>query len=89
MTIEINKIDTDTFSVSISSERNSRHTVKLTNSQRDLYNLGNINKEEVIRFAFGFLLEREPNTSILPSFSIELISNYFPDFEIKLKNYFK
>ena len=89
MTIIINKIDDDTFSVSISSVQNTQHTVKLTDKQVELYKLGNVNKEEVVEFAFGFLLEREPNTSILPTFPIELIGNYFPEFEGKLQQYLK
>jgi len=32
----------------------------------------------LVEAAFGFLLEHEPNTSILRSFSIEQIGDYFP-----------
>jgi hypothetical protein len=42
----------------------------------------------LVEAAFGFLLEHEPNTSILRSFSIEQIGDYFPewstDVEVRL-----
>tara|TARA_Y100000991_G_scaffold77770_2_gene58506 strand:+ start:2101 stop:2394 length:294 start_codon:yes stop_codon:yes gene_type:complete len=88
MTIAIKRIDNDTFSVSISSKKNTQHIVKFSDKQRDLYELGHIQKDVIIKIAFDFLLAREPNTSILTNFSIDLISNYFPEFETKLKKNF-
>ena len=88
MTIAIKRIDNDTFSVSISSKKNTQHTVKFSDKRRDSYELGHIKKDVIIKFAFDFLLGREPNTSILTNFSIDLISNYFPEFETKLKENF-
>ena len=88
MTIAIKRIDNDTFLVSISSKKNTQHIVKFSDKQRDLYELGHIQKDVIIKIAFDFLLAREPNTSILTNFSIDLISNYFPEFETKLKKNF-
>ncbi len=34
--------------------------------------------EELVEGSFRYLLEREPNTSILRSFSLEQIGSYFP-----------
>ena len=39
-----------------------------------------VSKEQLIEFSFKFLLEREPNTSILSSFELSSISTYFPQF---------
>jgi hypothetical protein len=36
--------------------------------------------EELVRASFGFLLEREPATSILRRFSLDQISRYFPEY---------
>jgi len=35
--------------------------------------------------SFHFLLEREPNTSILRSFDLMAIARYFPEFEATIK----
>ena len=40
--------------------------------------------EGVVRESFGFLLEREPASSILPEFSLDVIPNYFPEFKEEL-----
>jgi hypothetical protein len=37
--------------------------------------------EGFVRESFLFLLEREPASSILPEFSLEVIPNYFPEYE--------
>ena len=36
--------------------------------------------EKVLDAAFGFLLEREPNTSILARFDLREIERYYPEF---------
>ncbi|MGI8984798.1 MAG: hypothetical protein ACR2HM_09755 [Acidimicrobiales bacterium] len=40
--------------------------------------------EEVVRESFAFLLEREPATSILPEFSLAIISRYYPEYHHEL-----
>jgi hypothetical protein len=40
--------------------------------------------EGVVRESFEFLLEREPASSILPEFSLDVIPNYFPEFKVQL-----
>ncbi len=39
---------------------------------------GHVAPEELVKASFGFLLEREPATSILHEFSLDIISGYFP-----------
>ena len=89
MTITIESIDNDTFSVSINLEKDTQHTVTFSDKLRESYNLGHIQKDVIIKYAFEFLLMREPNTSILTSFSIDLISNYFPEFKTRLQEHFR
>lgn len=36
--------------------------------------------ERLVRVSFEFLLEREPATSILRSFDLEVIERYFPEY---------
>ncbi|MDQ3677104.1 MAG: hypothetical protein M3401_09930 [Actinomycetota bacterium] len=40
--------------------------------------------ERVVRVSFEFLLEREPPSSILPEFSLDVIGRYFPEYEDEL-----
>ncbi|HXQ59900.1 MAG TPA: hypothetical protein VN799_07365 [Acidimicrobiales bacterium] len=39
---------------------------------------------ELVRCSFTFLLEREPPTSILRTFSLDQIGDYFPDYPEKI-----
>jgi hypothetical protein len=41
--------------------------------------------DELIKKSFEFLLEREPNTSILRSFELPLIGHYFPEYEHEIQ----
>lgn len=45
--------------------------------------------EEMIRASFRFLLEREPKESILHAFDIEVIGNYFPEWEDEARRGFQ
>ena len=38
----------------------------------------------LVRQSFEFLLEREPATSILRRFSLEVIGDYFPEYEAEM-----
>ena len=40
--------------------------------------------EGIVRESFEFLLEREPASSIMPEFSLDVIPNYFPEFTEEL-----
>ena len=40
--------------------------------------------ERVVRESFLFLLDREPASSILPEFSLDQISRYFPEYTDEL-----
>ena len=41
--------------------------------------------EELVRTSFEFLLEREPATSILRKFSLDVISQYFPGYPAEVR----
>ena len=48
---------------------------------------GKVSKKELIEFSFKFLLEREPNTSILSSFELSVVSSYFPEYIKTIKEW--
>ena len=49
--------------------------------------MGTHTPEHCIEAAFQFLLDREPQESILRHFDITVISRYFPEFERELPRY--
>jgi hypothetical protein len=46
---------------------------------------GHVAPEELVRASFEFLLEREPATSILREFSLDVISQYFPGYPAEIR----
>ncbi len=62
----------------------THHKVTVTDISYQQLTGGKITKEELMNFSFKFLLEREPNTSILSKFNITIISQYFPEYQAEL-----
>ena len=83
----ITELSKDKFEITVNAHRITKHVVSVTDQM--LLNLTNnkISKEELLNFSFNFLLEREPNTSILSKFDIIVISKYFPEYISKVENY--
>ena len=46
---------------------------------------GHVEPGELVRASFEFLLEREPATSILHEFSLDVISRYFPGYTAEIR----
>jgi hypothetical protein len=65
--------------------RASRHEV--TVSREDLARLAptGITVEGLVEASFDFLLAREPRESILRTFDLAVISRYFPDYELEIR----
>ena len=80
--IKIAALDGDLFEVSVSTSQTTKHRVRVTDAvHADLTNRA-ISKIDLIERSFEFLLEREPNTSILSVFNIETINRYFPEYRL-------
>ena len=88
MELLITELSKDKFEITVIADRITKHVVSVTDQM--LLNLTNnkISKEELLNFSFNFLLEREPNTSILSKFDIIVISKYFPEYISKVENYY-
>ena len=80
MTISITAKDQDTFSVTVTGSSTTTHTVTISDQVHTKLTDGKISKETLLEKSFEFLLQREPNTSILAKFKLEVISQYFPDY---------
>lgn len=65
-------------------ERETSHLVTVPESLVSELRLPENDLQRVVRESFGFLLEREPASSILPEFSLEEISGYFPEYREEL-----
>jgi hypothetical protein len=64
----------------------TRHVVEVPQGLPAALGCEHVEVDELVRASFGFLLEREPATSILRRFSLSQISDYFPEYadEIRL-----
>ena len=80
MTISITAKDEDTYSVTVTGISTTIHTVTISDLIHTKLTGGKISKETLLEKSFEFLLQREPNTSILAKFKLEVISQYFPDY---------
>ena len=80
MSVSIKKLSDDVFGVTIAKTSTTAHTVTVTDQSLIDLTDNNVTKTQLLEFSFKFLLEREPNTSILSSFDINVITKYFPDY---------
>ena len=80
MTVSVNAKGQDTFEVVVTMQSTTTHSVTISDAIHTQLTNGKISKETLLEKSFEFLLEREPNTSILSQFKIEVISQYFPDY---------
>ena len=80
MTVSVTAKGQDTFEVVVITQSTTTHSVTVTDAIHTKLTNGEISKETLLEKSFEFLLKREPNTSILSQFKIEVISQYFPDY---------
>jgi len=74
--ITVTPVSQRTYEVAIDGA--SRHVVTVPDR------FGDDDLERVVRESFEFLLEREPPSSILPEFSLDVIGRYFPEYDDEL-----
>ena len=78
--IKIIEIEKDKFLVEVSDNVKSSHNVVISDKVYQELTNSMISKYELLEKSFAFLLDREPNTSILTNFEIQIISHYFSDY---------
>lgn len=69
------------FEVTVAATRTTQHIVTVADDYATRLTGGKVSVELLVRRSFEFLLEREPNTSILSRFELPVISRYFPEYE--------
>ena len=87
MSISIKKRTDDVFVVTVADGMTTTHTVTVTDQNLTDLTGNNVTKTQLLEFSFNFLLDREPNTSILSSFDINVISRYFSDYRDEVRRW--
>ena len=87
MSLSIKKLSDDVFTVTVAETSTTTHTVTITDQSLNDLTDNNVTKTQLLEFSFKFLLEREPNTSILSSFDIKVITKYFPDYRDEVRRW--
>ena len=87
MSISIKKLSDDVFKVTVAKSSKTTHTVTVTDQSLTDLTDNNTTKTQLLEFSFNFLLDREPNTSILSSFDINVISKYFSDYRDEVRRW--
>lgn len=83
--ISITAIGPARYRVNVTAAASTSHEVALPGDYLATLGLTTVPAERLIEESFRFLLEREPNTSILRAFSLPLIESYFPEYRAEIK----
>ena len=87
MSISIKKLTDDVFQVTVADSMTTTHDVTVTDQSLTDLTENKMTKTQLLKFSFNFLLDREPNTSILSSFDINVISKYFSDYRVEVRRW--
>ena len=83
--VTVNLIDSTTFEVIVEKATTTTHKVTLTAPYYEKLTGNRVPPEVLVEKSFRFLLDRESNTSILRSFDLPVIAQYFPEYERVIK----
>jgi hypothetical protein len=79
--IKVSQLDEITFQVTVADKSTTTHEVRVQADYAQKLTTGKITTIQLVKKSFEFLLEREPNTSILRNFDLSVIARYFPEYE--------
>ena len=79
--IVVKQTGPEIFEVSVGGRSPTTHRVTAPESYVRSLTGGHAQAADLIHKSFEFLLEREPNTSILRMFELSVIQQYFPEYE--------
>ena len=85
--ISVRSVSEETFEVIVEQRSATTHQVTLTDDYYRSLTGGKIAREQLIKKSFAFLLERESNSSILCSFELPVIGQYFPEYERTIRDW--
>ena len=79
--IQVKKLNETTFEVTVQGHTPTTHIVTVAPDYAAKLTGGKASAEQLVNRSFEFLLEREPNTSILKKFDLPVIGHYFQEYE--------
>jgi hypothetical protein len=84
--IRVERVHGETYQVVVSDGgKRTTHTVEVDPAYHRELTGGAVTPDVLIRKSFEFLLEREPQESILASFTLSVIRRYFPEYENEIR----
>jgi hypothetical protein len=83
--VTVKPIDSTTFEVMVEGATTTTHKVTLTAPYYEKLTGKRVAPEVLVEKSFRFLIDRESNTSILRSFALPVIGQYFPEYERVIK----
>jgi hypothetical protein len=83
--VTVKPIDSTSFEVMVERATTTTHKVTVTTPYYEKLTGKRITPEILVEKSFRFLLDRESNTSILRSFDLSVIGQYFPEYERVIK----
>jgi hypothetical protein len=84
--ISITPVEASRFDVQLTEGRTSTtHRVTVPESMLENPELRGVDPEVIVLRSIEFLLEREPPTSIMSEFSLDVIPRYFGDYDTELR----
>lgn len=86
--IVVKPLGENRYEVTVQARTPTTHIVTVPTAYAAKLANGAVSTETLVEKSFEFLLEREPNTSILRSFELSVIGRYFPEYERTIKTYF-
>ena len=74
------QVEEDAGEFRVTVDGTTTHTVDVPDDYVAKLGLAAVDRAELVRVSFEFLLEREPKESIMPSFELSVIERYFPEY---------
>ncbi len=87
--IKVHHLSGDEYEVKVGGTTQTTHRVTLRDADRQRLGGKDVSAERLVEESFRFLLEREPNTSILSGFELPVIRRYFPEYESEIRKRLK
>lgn len=83
--ISVTSVGPREFEVQVrEGDRETNHRVAVPEGLIEELGLPEDDLDKVVRESFAFLLKREPASSIMPEFSLDVIPGYFPEYKEEL-----